>query len=198
MSLKVLIGPMFAGKSSALQSIIRRHTALGWRIFTITHSTDTRYSETPLIVSHDQQQLPAFHSTSLMAMLSHPEYAASRLVIVEEGQFFPDLVEFVKAVTDRDRKACVVVGLDGDSERRPFGHMLEIIPLAEDVVKYKALCKLCGDGTEAAFTFAHAPTATTVCVGGEERYVPLCRRHYLDKRYPLDKGVIDSVDVHAC
>ena len=190
MSLEILVGPMFAGKSSALLSTIRRYEALGWNVFVLTHKTDTRYSEAPAIASHDRQVRPAHPCAALMPMLAHPEYAESKLVVVEEGQFFPDLVEFVKKVVDFHRKHCVVVGLDGDAKRRPFGEMLALIPLADKVEKLTAMCKRCGDGTPALFSAAISVDAATaaetgaVCVGAEERYAPMCRRHYLENERP--------------
>jgi thymidine kinase len=180
MSLELLIGPMFAGKSSAIQSIVRRHRSLGWPVFVITHSLDTRYSAEPMIVNHDRQMLPALATPRLMDLLAHEEYAKSRLVVIEEAQFFDDLVDFVRHVVDKDGKHCVVVGLDGDAERLPFGAVLELVPYADRVTKLTAMCKLCADGTPAIFTFAHATDRTsTVCVGAEERYAPMCRKHYL-------------------
>jgi thymidine kinase len=185
MSLELLIGPMFAGKSSAIQSIVRRHQALGWSVFVITHSMDTRYSESPMIVNHDKQAIPAVANDTLMPFLTHPEYLTSKLVVVEEAQFFPDLVPFILRVVDDERKHCVVVGLDGDADRKPFGAVLELIPYCDKVTKMTALCKRCADGTPALFSYAHKvdERSTTVtgepCVGGEDRYVPLCRKHFL-------------------
>jgi thymidine kinase len=190
MSLEILVGPMFAGKSSALLSTIRRYEALGWNVFVLTHAADTRYSDAPVIASHDRQVRPAHPCAALMPMLEHCEYAESKLVVVEEGQFFPDLVEFVKKVVDFHRKHCVVVGLDGDAKRRPFGEMLALIPLADKVEKLTAMCKRCGDGTPALFSAAISVDAATaaetgaVCVGAEERYAPMCRRHYLENERP--------------
>jgi thymidine kinase len=55
-----------------------------------------------------------------------------------------------------------------------------LVPYADRVTKLTAMCKLCADGTPAIFTFAHATDRTsTVCVGAEERYAPMCRKHYL-------------------
>jgi len=193
MSLHVILGPMFAGKSSALQSTIRRHEALGWNVFVITHSVDTRYVGTPQIVSHDRQAIPAYSCKNLLPMLDEEKYKESRLVVVEEGQFFPDLVEFVRIVTDKHRKPCVVVGLDGDKDRRPFGQMLELVPLADKVEKLTALCKRCGDGTEAIFTACLRPTEELVCVGAAELYVPLCRRHYLDNGEPKPVSTMNTL-----
>ena len=189
MSLELLIGPMFAGKSSAIQSIVKRHKALGWPVFAITHTIDTRYSDEPAIVNHDRHSLPAFSSEKLMPMLLLDDYKQSRLVIVEEAQFFPDLIPFIHTVVDIDRKYAVVVGLDGDAERRPFGKVLDLIPLCDRVTKLTAFCKECSDGTPALFTYdnyvLNEASVGEPQVGGVERYEALCRKHFLDKKCGL-------------
>ena len=188
MSLELLIGPMFAGKSSAIQSIVKRHKSMGWPVFVITNSMDTRYSSEPAIVNHDKQILPAIASEKLMPLINHPEYGRSKLVIIEEAQFFADLVPFVMRVVDTDKKHAVVVGLDGDAERRPFGKVLDLIPLCDRVTKLTSFCKLCNDATPALFTFAHATeseasaAAGVPCVGADERYTPMCRKHYISAK----------------
>lgn len=205
MSLELLIGPMFAGKSSAIQSIIRRHRALGWNVFVVTHSMDTRYSDEPAIVNHDRVAMPAFATNSLMSVLDRDEYKTSRLVVIEEAQFFPDLVQFVLQTIDVHGKHVVVVGLDGDAERRPFGHVLELIPHSDRVTKLTAMCKECRDGTPAIFTFATREDAVSAandgrpCVGADEKYVPLCRKHFNlahAKSVPTTHQI--NLDVHAC
>jgi thymidine kinase len=198
MSLELLIGPMFAGKSSAIQSIVRRHQSMSWRVFVITNTIDKRYSDAPAVVNHDRISIPAIAVSNLMPLLSHTEYGQSRLVVVEEAQFFPDLLEFVRAVVDRDGKHCVVVGLDGDAERRPFGKVLDLIPYCDRVTKLTAMCKRCGDGTPALFTFAAGAQAAAAnaegvpCVGSDDLYVPLCRRHYLAARNPKHVDYLES------
>lgn len=185
MSLELLLGPMFAGKSSALLTIVRRHQALGWPVMVITHSMDKRYGENPEIVNHDLQRHPAIATDRLMPLLEHPEYAVAKLVVVEEAQFFADLVPFVTATVDSAGKNVVVVGLDGDAERRPFGRVLDLVPLADRVTKLTAFCHLCADGTPAIFTHAYREDAAHLaadgkpCVGGGDKYKPMCRKHYL-------------------
>lgn len=203
MSLELLIGPMFAGKSSAIQSIVRRHRSLGWPVCVITHSMDTRYSEEPMIVNHDLQKMPAIASPTLMLLLDHAEYKSARLVVIEEAQFFSDLVPFVLRVVDDDKKHCVVVGLDGDAERRPFGKVLDLVPLCDKVTKLTAMCKLCADGTPALFSAAVAADATAAneagvpCVGGEERYMPVCRKHFKTLKEP-EILIVNTYNIHAC
>ena len=204
MSLELLVGPMFAGKSSAIQSIIRRHQALDWNVCVITSSMDVRYTEEPMIVNHDRQMLPAISASTLMPLLECEDYKRSRLVVVEEAQFFADLIPFILTVVDRDSKHAVVVGLDGDAERRPFGRVLDLIPHADRVSKLTAMCKMCRDGTPAIFTFAassdaEASVAAGVpCVGTDTKYIPLCRKHFLNARAPLTMLEPDTANIHAC
>jgi thymidine kinase len=190
MSLELIIGPMFAGKSSALQSIVRRRMAIGWNVLVIKHSIDKRYlpdeMDNNMVVNHDQQKCPAKSCSTLMDSLSWDEYNVAKLIVIEEGQFFTDLVKFVLQAVEKDGKNVVVVGLDGDAHRKPFGQILDLIPLADDVQRIYAFCKLCGDGTPARFTSpisVHVSQAT--CdgkpnVGAAESYRPLCRKHFLE------------------
>ncbi len=163
---------------------------MGWSVFVVTNSMDTRYSDAPAVVNHDRISIPAIAVNMLMPLTSHAEYGRSRLVVIEEAQFFPDLLEFVRRVVDTDKKHCVVVGLDGDAERRPFGQVLELVPYCDRVTKLTAMCKRCGDGTPALFTFAAGAAAAAAnaegvpCVGTDDLYVPLCRKHYLSARFP--------------
>ena len=190
MSLELIIGPMFAGKSSALQSIVRRRMAIGWDVLVIKHSIDKRYlpdsENNNMVVNHDQQKCPAKSCSLLGDCLSWDEYQSAKLIVIEEGQFFTDLVKFVLQAVEKDGKHVVVVGLDGDAHRKPFGQILDLVPLADEVQRIYALCKLCGDGTPARFTSAisvHVAQATSggkPNVGAAESYRPLCRKHFLE------------------
>jgi hypothetical protein len=78
----------------------------------------------------------------------------------------------------------VCIGLDGDSDRLPFGRLLDLIPYANSVTKLTALCTRCNDGTPAPFTFRKATAAATqIQVGGTDTYEALCRKHYREGQY---------------
>lgn len=47
-------------------------------------------------------------------------------------------------------KIVVIAALDGTYQRQPFNSILQLVPLAEDVCKLKAVCSGCR--REAAFT----------------------------------------------
>lgn len=186
MSLELVLGPMWAGKSSVLLGYIRRHKAIGWKVMVVTSILDDRYGQ-ETVSSHDKEQAPALAAKSLMPLLDHPEYKDARLILLEESQFFPDLYEFVVHAVDTDGKHVVCVGLDGDSERKPFGQILQLVPLCDHVRKITSLCGECGDGTAALFSHRVEGIGTQVAVGAENLYKPLCRKHYLAHRCVQEK-----------
>ena len=49
-------------------------------------------------------------------------------------------------------KILIIAGLDGDYLRKPFGHILECIPLCDNVVKLKSMCTVCKDGILGIFS----------------------------------------------
>ena len=178
MSLELIIGPMFAGKTSVLQSIHRRWKSLGFICVAYKPQMDTRYSKES-ITSHDQIHTSATTVTHLMECLKTEEYKSANLILIEEAQFFPDLFEFVMLSVEENKKQVVVAGLDGDKYRMPFGQILNLIPYADRIQKLTAVCRLCGDGTPALFSFCSSKKQDQILVGASENYQAVCRKHYL-------------------
>jgi thymidine kinase len=107
-------------------------------------------------------------------------FAEARLIVIEEAQFFKDLYPFVQNAVDICGKDVLVVGLDGDSERRPFGRIAEIIPLCDKITKLTAMCKRCGNGSPAIFTHRKDADTSIIKVGEADTYEALCRKHYIE------------------
>lgn len=180
MSLRIIVGPMFAGKTSEIQSVVRRYGCLNKSVLVLTADIDTRYQQ-DAVVNHDRVSVPA-HAvpvTGLMEVLGWLGFAEATAIVVDEAQFFVGcLIPFVRAAVDEFGKHVVVVGLDSDAEQRPFGDVLALAAHADSIEKKTALCKRCGDGTAAIFTRSLISRNTQVSVGGAELYEPVCRRHY--------------------
>jgi thymidine kinase len=178
MSLDIVLGPMWAGKSSFIIGKIRRYRAIGWDVLVIANPLDDRYGS-HVVSSHDKEQVSALAISDLDKVYEDPLYTKARLLVIEEAQFYKGLYDFVKIAVERDGKHVVCVGLDGDAERKPFGEILRLIPLCDNVEKIKSLCAECGDGTPALFTHRRIYSETQIQVGAEGTYVPLCRKHFL-------------------
>ena len=180
MSLSLVTGCMFSGKSSYLLTSIRKYKELEWPTYVITSNLDKRYTNDNKIINHNQDYAVADASVKyLNEVSSFKEYLDAKVVIIEEAQFYPDLVEFVLKTVEVHNKHVIVAGLDGDASRKPFGKLLDLIPYADTIIKLKALCKKCGDGTEALFTCKKIQDNATVDIGGSDKYQALCRKHFI-------------------
>ena len=51
--------------------------------------------------------------------------------------------------------------------------------MADDVVKLKAFCSKCNDGTLALFTYCLTDETDQVVIGSKN-YIPVCRKHFND------------------
>jgi thymidine kinase len=177
---------MFAGKSSAVITKVRRAEVIGWKTLVITSSIDTRYENTDTgtshLTTHDKNSLSALGVSVLKGVCERSDYISARLIVIEEAQFFPDLYEFVIRAVEKDGKDVIVVGLDGDSDRKPFGQMLNLVPIADEILRLTSLCKRCGDGSPALFSALVRGTAKAeqIFVGGTDVYEAMCRKHYLE------------------
>lgn len=179
MSLEVVIGPMFSGKSTYALSYIRRQKAIGKKVVVIKPTIDNRYSQDNVLVTHNREQSPCMMwdvNESLNPTIS--EVRNSHCIVIEEAQFFKGLKTFVMYALEAYNKNILVVGLDGDASQYPFGEVLECIPWATQVTKLCALCKHCKDGTLAPFTRKiYDETNQQVDVGGSEKYESVCLKH---------------------
>ena len=178
-SLSLIIGPMFSGKSTKGLEILNRYESIGKSILTITHIIDKRYG-IDVISNHNLVQKKCISLEYLMSIVEKPEYINSEIVFIEESQFFNDLIEFVKKAVDTDCKNVIVIGLSGDFKRQKFGDILDLIPIADNVEKLSAYCKLCSDGTLAHFTQKKKNDEKQTVVGSCDLYLPVCRYHYFN------------------
>ena len=187
MSLEIYLGPMWAGKSSTVLGTLRRYSSIGWKVLVLTSSLDNRYG-TGMVVSHDQEKYPALSVETLMTVVTDKQYEDAQLIMIDEAQFFSDLFPFVLRAIDYDAKHVIVVGLDGDSDRKPFGDILRLIPHCDKVTKITSFCSECKDGTPALFSFYRANKAEQISVGHANQYEPLCRKHYNAKTWSGKNG----------
>ena len=180
--LELILGCMWSGKSTEAQRRIRRLQQIYKEddILIISHSWDNRYGE-QVISTHDKFQIKCFSTNSLDDIPESNIYHKCKEIFIEEAQFFTGLKNFVLKAVEEDKKNVTVIGLDGDSNREPFGEILSLIPFADNYIKLKGLCKKCADGTEAIFTKRTvSDSKSQVLVGSEESYEAVCRFHYLN------------------
>uniref|UniRef100_A0A0D9VNK5 Thymidine kinase n=1 Tax=Leersia perrieri TaxID=77586 RepID=A0A0D9VNK5_9ORYZ len=182
----VIVGPMFAGKTTALLRRVQLEAGTGRNVALIKSDKDNRYG-LDSVVTHDGTKMPCWalpELSSFQDKLGTEAYDKVDVIGIDEAQFFDDLHDFCCNAADRDGKIVVVAGLDGDYKRNKFGSVLDIIPLADSVTKLTARCELCG--RRAFFTLRKTRETKTELIGGADVYMPVCRQHYLDGQIVIE------------
>ncbi|KAM8842242.1 thymidine kinase, cytosolic-like isoform X2 [Synchiropus splendidus] len=152
--IQVIFGPMFSGKSTELMRRVRRFQIAQYYCLVIKYAKDTRYSDHGM-ATHDKSTMEAVPACCLAE--------------------FPDTVEFCEEMANLG-KTVIVAALDGTFQRKPFGNILNLVPLAESVVKLHAVCMQCYK--EAAYTKRIGAEKEVEVIGGADKYQAVCRRCY--------------------
>lgn len=183
MSLQVIIGCMFSGKSTELIRRIRRFQSIGKRVRVINHHIDDRYGDSG-IETHYGDNIKAVKLSKLKNFIERyksMEYSVD-VVCIDEAQFFTDLFECVLILVEEYNLQVVIAGLSGDFKRETFGDIYRLIPIADDIQLCKAYCKECSDGTLAVFTKRISGDGDQVDIGAADKYKAVCRKCYSSKR----------------
>lgn len=183
--LEVICGSMFSGKTEELMYRLRRAEYAKKNVVTIKHEIDQRSSYS-CIVSHNGAERKAFPVSSceegLSRLVQYVNDESVDVVGIDEIQFFPqETIPIIQQLVDEGTRV-IVAGLDLNFRREPFGIVPELMALADEVKKLRAVCVSCGD--EANFTQrihngeAASHEENTIVVGGKEYYEPRCRLCY--------------------
>ena len=171
--LELILGPMFSGKTTRLIQHYKAYKYIGKKVVVINFSLDTRYSTT-MLSSHDHVEIPCIFTSTLS---DHSIWLDADVILINEGQFFEDLLKTVVEMVDVHKKHVHICGLDGDFRRLRFGTILDLIPYSDKVEKLGAFCGLCKDGTYAIFSHRVSNESEQVVIGSDN-YMPLCRSCY--------------------
>ena len=178
MSLELIIGCMYSGKSSELMRRVKRLQTIEQSYIIYNSLIDTRYGNSG-VHTHNNTHIPSHMIYNLVGQLDKQQFKQATTIFIEEGQFFTDLYEFVKIAVEDHNKHVIVIGLDGDSDRNNFGQIHKLIPLCDDITKLKALCSICKDGTSGIFSKKIVDSDMQVLVGSTDKYMAVCRSCYL-------------------
>ena len=168
--LVLILGPMFSGKSTRLIEIIRKYTYKAKKTIMIKYFADKRYSEKSEVVTHD---LIKYDSMDCKNLGDSFEILKNYDVIgIDEGQFFPDLVEICEKLVLL-KKIVIIAALNGDFRMEPFPVISRIISKADKIKLLKAYCFNCHK--DAKFSLRIVQSNETVLIGAGEAYKPACR-----------------------
>ena len=184
--LEIILGPMYASKSTRLVEIYKQCKFCNIPVTVINHIIDKRY-DNELLSTHDQVKIPCLQASELndlwtdngyekKDLWAHNAVRDSDVILINEGQFFPDLYDVVIDMLKYNKKV-YICGLDGDFERKKFGQILDLIPMCDKVTKLTSLCSQCKNGTPGIFSM-RLTNETAQTVVGSDNYIPVCRKCY--------------------
>ena len=188
--LDILVGSMMAGKTSALIRKLTILAEMGLSALYINHGIDNRsdanYSTHSPLLKNQDLNITTMKTTDL-SCIATSDISQFDVIGIDEAQFFDEsLIHFVHDMVDNHKKYVLVVGLDGDFKRQKFGHILDLIPFADNVAKLHAFCKRCASERKVLvnalfthYTAAEQFSDDSIKVGGAEKYEAVCRECYL-------------------
>lgn len=183
--IEVVCGPMFSGKTEELIRRVRRAVIARQRVQIFKPAIDNRYHETS-VVSHSSLEVEATPVEKAVDILQKL-YDTTRVVAIDEVQFFDDTVIKVAEKLARRGVRVICAGLDQDYRGKAFGPMPELLALADRVDKVQAICTVCGAPATKTYRLKEEDQELVV-IGEAEAYQARCRAHYdhvADDNYDL-------------
>lgn len=170
--LKIIIGPMWSGKSTEVIKIYKHNCIAQISTLVVNYEGDRRYHANKLS-THDKTMIPCKRYINLRDLLKLPNLDFYKCFVIDEAQFFDDLYVVVEKLLEKN-KVVYICGLDSDFKMKKFGHIIDLIPIADEVIKKQALCALCKNGKKASFTKRLSQEDVQKLIG-TNNYIPVCR-----------------------
>lgn len=154
----------------------KRYSIAGKKCLMIKYKNDTRYDK-KMIVTHDNLKVEAFVCEFLYEADSFIN--DFDVICVDEVQFYKDAHIFCDKWANKGKiiEAC---GLNGTFNRTGFEIVNKLIPLADDIVHLKAICKETGqDAVYTKLNIEHEGNNFEL-IGGNEKYSAVDRKTFFD------------------
>tara|TARA_Y100000389_G_scaffold14552_1_gene12900 strand:- start:542 stop:1099 length:558 start_codon:yes stop_codon:yes gene_type:complete len=183
MSLDLIIGPMFSGKTTELIRRLYTLSSINKKCIYINSTLDDREesdisSHNPNItkINVDSVKVNKFDDTILNTISNYD------VIGIDESQLFnDDIVKFVLHIVDNLHKKVIMCGLNSDYKRDKFGYILDLVPHCDTIIKLYPYCTRCskkGLIIKALFSKRISGENNEIIDIGYDNYVPLCRECY--------------------
>lgn len=176
-TLELIVGPMFAGKTSAL---LKKAREFKDEMVLIKPSFDTRYGICE-IKTHDGVAASAFNLSNTTEILNSPEINNSKAVFFDEIQFFTaplfdgNIIECIQTLRQRGINI-TCSGLDLNWKGEAFEIVSQLKKVATIVNSLKARCAKCGE--PAIYSHKRTCSGSDIELGASELYEPRCAKHF--------------------
>jgi len=179
---------MNAGKSTSLLQSSYNYRERGMNTLLLAPELDDRFGAGKVTsrIGIEAEALTFGRDTDLLALVTRClEEGPLHCVLVDEAQFLTrDQVFQLGEVTDRLNVPVLAYGLRTDFRGEPFEGSKYLLAWSDNLNELKAICH-CGTKATMVVRLDQDGKAVTegsqIEIGGNDRYVSLCRKHFKDK-----------------
>jgi len=189
MTLELILGPMFCGKTEELIRRVEREKVVDKEVIAFKPSIDTRYSK-HYIKSHTGAKIHAIPINKSSKIRWHlKRNPKAKIIALDEIQFFDKgIVKFCIEYANRHDKEVIASGLPLDFRREAFDNLREIMPYAHITI-LRAKCtyrmennEICDKGADYSQRLVDGKPAhyndPLIKVGASESYAARCLKHH--------------------
>jgi thymidine kinase len=178
---------MNAGKSTVLLQSSHNYRERGMRTLLFTPAIDTRHGAGRIRsrIGLESDAIPLAAADDLLARVrSEHATAPVACVLVDEAQFLtPEQVWQVSDIADSLDVPVLCYGLRTDFQGKLFPGSAALLGIADDLTELKTICQCGRKATMNLRVDAEGRgvrEGAQVEIGGNDRYVATCRRHFKD------------------
>ena len=185
---------MNAGKSTTLLQADFNYRERGMATMLFTAAIDNRFAEGTITsrIGLDQRAIPFEGATDIAAIVAE-RHAHEKIacVLVDEAQFLTGAqVEQLAHLADVVSIPVLAYGLRTDFQGQLFPGSARLLALADALVEIKSVCEC---GRKATMNMRVDANGKAVVegaqteIGGNDRYVAMCRKHFVAARQDAAK-----------
>lgn len=190
--IKLFTGPMYSGKTDHLIGVLKRARGTHKKYICLGYAEDNRYSDGSCISTHELQQHECIPCHKIYDVFD--KIKDFDVIAIDEGQFFPDLVEACCELRDIGKQV-YVSALSGDFRMEPFPVISRLISKTDDIKFLKAWCSFCGK--DAGFSLRTVRSEETILIGSTSCYKAVCYDCYRKNNVVEKKTEISQENVET-
>lgn len=178
-------GTMNSGKTIEILKVAHNYEEQGKPVVIMTSALDTRdgFGKVSSRIGMRREAIPIAEDTDIYELINNlPE--KPYCVLIDEAQFLTkaNVYDLARVVDDLDVPV-MAFGLKNDFQNHLFEGSRELLLLADKIEEIKTICQYCSKkATMVLRTENGKPVyeGAQVQIGGNETYIPVCRKHYFN------------------
>lgn len=178
---KLITGPMFAGKTTRLFDICKKH-AIYEKCIIVRPEKDTRISGEGMLFTHSKGDISTINSNIDTITIPDASYSLPigisekySVIAIDEGQFFTNLYTIVLGLVSANPPVNVIVAaLNSQHDMTQWDPLSETLPFFNEIEFICSVCHECKQNN--ASTSKMIVGEDKGFIGGADKYIALCNK----------------------